>query len=191
VYASLDRLRDTVAEHLDREDMRVLFEYHRDRVAGLIASQPEVPANETTVAGFLNGFRTGATALSDDPYLTADTMHPQLGGIYLYALATLDQHTEPTDAVPADQPEARGFFARLSETLQEEPAYHDLTDDQHTFARELVRNAFAGTPDVPINANSLAGFVLGLLYATPFVGERGVVTVVALMGAAKALLPHP
>jgi hypothetical protein len=184
VYASLERLRETVAEHADREDMRMLFEYHSARVAGLVASQPEVPASEATIAGFLNGFRTAATALADDPGLSADTMFPQLGGIYLYAVATLDAHDGTPDAG------AVGFFARLSETLEREPVYLELTEAQHQFARELVLGAFAETPEVPINGASLAGFVLGLLYATPFVGEDGTVPVVALMGAARALLPE-
>lgn len=193
MYTSLERLRDTVAAHADRDDMRVLFEYHSGRVAGLVASQPDVPATETTIAGFLNGFRTAATALAEDPHLAADTMHPQLGGIYLYALGTADDAvTTPESAGPlASPPDARGFFARLRETLRQEPIYLGLTDDDRLAAQEAVRRSFAETPDVPINAASLAGFVLGLLYATPFVAEHAIPTTVALMGAAVALLPDP
>lgn len=185
VYTSLERLRETVAAHTG-EDMRALFEYHSERVAGLVASQPDVPASETTIAGFLNGFRTAATALADDPRLAADTMHAQLGGIYLYAVETLKHQA---DAVDQPAPNPRRFFARLTETLLAEPIYFDLTEDQRRAAQETVRRAFAETPDVPINAASLAGFVLGLLYATPFVAERAIPTIVALMDAAKALLP--
>lgn len=184
MYASLEQLRETVTAQLDREDLRVLFEYHKGRVAELVASQPDVAPSETTIAGFLNGFRTATTTLADDPELTADTMHAQLGGIFLYAVETLIH-----DGTSIDAPEGIGFFARLTETLRREPAYLALTDDERRAAQQVVRSAFAATPDVPINATSLAGFVLGLLYATPFVAERGVTGVVALMDAAMELLP--
>ena len=186
MYTSLERLRDTVVAHGDRDDMRTLFEYHSERVAGLLASQPDVPASETTIAGFLNGFRTAATALAEDPHLAADTMHPQLGGIYLFAVETLKNHSPDQ----ADDPDPRQFFARLTETLRDEPVYLGLTDPERVAAQEMVRGSFAETPDVPVNAASLAGFVLGLLYATPFVAERAIPTIVALMGAAKALVPR-
>lgn len=187
MYASLEQLRETLAAHRG-DDMRALFEYHSERVAGLVASQPDIPATETTIAGFLNGFRTAATALAEDPRLSADTMHPQLGGIYLYAVETVKPGSE---AGQADQPtpDPRRFFARLSETLVTEPIYLDLTERERLAARETVRRAFAETPDVPVNAASLAGFVLGLLYATPFIAERAIPTIVALMDAARALLP--
>jgi hypothetical protein len=187
VYTSLERLRETVVAHTG-EDMRTLFEYHSERVAGLVASQPDVPATETTIAGFLNGFRTAATALADDPRLAADTMHAQLGGIYLYAVETLKPQAEAARAAqPAPNP--RRFFARLTETLLAEPVYFALTDDDRRAAQETLRRSFAETPDVPVNAASLAGFVLGLLYATPFVAERAIPTIVALMDAARAMLP--
>lgn len=184
VYASLEQLRETVAAH-PGDDMRALFAYHSERVAGLVASQPDVPATETTIAGFLNGFRTAATALADDPGLAADTMHAQLGGIYFYAVET----AKP--GAGADQPsrDPRRFFDRLGETLVNEPVYLGLTEQERQAARETVRRAFAETPDVPVNAASLAGFVLGLLYATPFVAESAIPTIVALMDAARAMLP--
>lgn len=188
MYASLEQLRETVTPQLDRAELRVLFEYHRGRVAELVASQPEVAPSETTIAGFLSGFRTAATTLADDPQLTAETMHPQLGGIYLYALQTLTNDGHAQVPGGADSV-AAGFFARLTETLRREPAYLDLTDDKRRAAQEVVDSAFAATPDVPINAASLAGFVLGLLYATPFVAERSATGVVALMDAAMTLLP--
>lgn len=185
MYASLEQLRETVAAHTG-DDMRALFAYHSERVAGLVASQPDIPATETTIAGFLNGFRTAATALAEDPRLSADTMHPQLGGIYLYAVETVKPGAAPVDQ---PTPDPRRFFARLGETLVTEAVYLDLTESERLAAQETVRRAFAETPDVPVNAASLAGFVLGLLYATPFIAERAIPTIVALMDAARAMLP--
>lgn len=187
MYASLEQLRETIAAH-PGDDMRALFAYHSERVAAVLASQPDVPATETTMAGFLNGFRTAATTLADDPRLVIETMDAQLGGIYLYAVETAKPQAENA---PADQPapDPRRFFVRLGETLAAEPAYHNLTESERLAAREAVRRSFAETPDVPVNATSLAGFVLGLLYATPFVPKRGIPAIVALMDAARALLP--
>jgi hypothetical protein len=185
VYASLEQLRETVAAHPD-EDMRALFEYHSNRVAEVLASQPDVPATETTMAGFLNGFRTAATVLADDPRLAIDTMDAQLGGIYLYAVETTKPRTETADE---PSPDPRRFFARLDETLLAEPVYLALTDKERRTAQETVRRSFAETPDVPVTAASLAGFVLGLLYATPFVAQRAIPAIVALMDAARALVP--
>lgn len=183
VYASLDLLRDIVAEHLDREETRVLCDYHQERIADSIVGRTGAPPAETTIAGFLNGFRTAAFGLTDDRHLTADTIHPYLGGIYLTAVATLEQHAADRAAEAA----ADGFFARLTVMLNQEPSYRDLTDDQHRSAQRLVREAFAETPDVPVTGASLVGFILGVLYAQPFVAQRGIVPALALMGAAESL----
>jgi hypothetical protein len=182
VYASLDLLHDIVAEHLDREEMRVLCEHHQRQIEDRISRHTGMPPSETTIAGFLTGFRTAAFGLTDDRSLTAETIYPHLGGIYLCALARQGQR----DIEPV-----AGFFDRLAERLAQEPAYLDLTDDQHQRAQELVRDAFAESPDLPINAASLAGFVVGVLYAEPFLPERSVVPALALMGATWALLPRP
>jgi hypothetical protein len=168
VYANLERLREIVDENIDSDEMRELFEYHRNRIAAVV-DRPDVPATTTTVAGFLNGFLTAARTLAQEPEAMADTIHPYLGGIYLYAEQTLGRHVPSGDGSE--------FIDRLAGTLRHEPERLVLTDQQRALAIALVTEAFAETPDVPVNPASLAGFALGVLYAAPFIaGSPGTAT---------------
>jgi hypothetical protein len=178
VYASLEGLRDILGAKLDSDDMRVLFEHHRQRIARTIGGAGLSPT-ETALAGFLAGFLTAAMRLADDAEVMADSIDPFLGGICLYADETLGQHAAITDGVE--------YLDRLGDTLHRDPEYRDLTQQQRADAVALVIDVFKKIDDVPVNTTSLAGFALGVGYAAPFrTGPAGPESA-ALLGAALTL----
>jgi hypothetical protein len=177
VYESIEGLRAILDEHPD-DGMRELFEHHRGRIAGAVGGSG-VTATETTVAGFLNGFLTAALRLADDVDAMADSIDPYLGGIYLYASDSLGNHVAADGDVD--------FLRRLADSVEKESAYRDLAPEERATAVRLVEDVFGQTPDVPVNAASLAGFALGVLYAAPFIARSPGADAAALLGAVTTL----
>ncbi len=141
---------------VEGSESRQLFEYHRGRIAAIFASQPDLPLHQDTVAGFVQGFMvTGAYFVADDS-VEQESMFPVLGGALL-----LGQDL-PIDADPVDVTAGLGFFERAAQALS------DADTDPADAIYELVEQAFALVPDVPMTCASLGGFCLGVLYSTPY-----------------------
>lgn len=167
-HALATGLHDQLAD----PDLRPEFDHHQACIAALIASQPDLIADEDTCAGLLHGFLTaGQSNPTHQPV-------PVLGGILLLALNS-DSITSPA------RPDR--FFVRLDTTLRAEPIA--VSASQRAAAEKLVHATFAATPDVPIGLSSLAGFVLGLLYSAQCTANRDGTGLIELIEAVR-LMAH-
>jgi len=148
-------LASGLQEHLaEGSESRDLFEYHRNRIAAIFASQPDLPLHQDTVVGFVNGFMlSGAYFVSDDS-VQQESMFPVLGGALL-----LGQDL-PIDADPVDVTAGFSFFERAAPAMGE--------PDPTGVTRDLVCKAFSMAPDAPMTCASLGGFCLGVLYTAPY-----------------------
>lgn len=152
-----------LARHLDDPEQRTLFDYHRDRIAGVLADNAvELADNQDAVAGFLNGFLATVATFVASGSIEQETTFEVLGGIYLLGLKT--------EADGTDEADGRDFIARLVMTVETEVQEPD--PDDVTAAVGVVRDMFDTTPDVPISYASLSGFVLGMFYAGPYLPAR-------------------
>ena len=131
-----------------------LFEYHRDRIAAIFASQPDLPLHQDTVAGFVQGFLVTCAYFVADDSVEQESVFPVLGGALL-----LGQDL-PIEADPVDVTAGLGFFERAAQALGD--------TDPADVVYELVERAFTLAPDVPMTCASLGGFCLGVLYTTPY-----------------------
>lgn len=140
-------------------ESRELFDYHRCRIESVFTSQPDLPLHQDTVAGFLHGFLFTGTSFVPAHSLEQESMFPVLGGVLLLGREL------PIDASPAALTAGRGFFERVAAQLTGGP--------RAGAAYGLVREAFVLAGDVPMTCASLGGFCLGVLYADPYLPERG------------------
>ncbi|MGH3869575.1 MAG: hypothetical protein ACRDQ4_26430 [Pseudonocardiaceae bacterium] len=146
--------RSLQARLVHGSESREMFEHHRDQIEAIFASQPDLPLHQDTVVGFVNGFLiTGAYFVAEDS-AEQKLMGPVLGGALL-----LGQDL-PIDADPADVTAGLGFFERVTPVVGD----NGPTDVIY----ELVHQAFAMSPDVPMTYSSLGGFCLGVLYTMPY-----------------------
>ncbi len=158
---------------VEGSESRWLFDYHRDRLEKLFASQPDLPLHQDTVAGFVHGFMvTGAYFVADDS-IEQESMRPVLGGALL-----LGQDL-PIDDDPADVTAGLGFFERAAGLLG--------SPDETGVSRDLVSGAFTTAPDVPMTCASLGGFCLGVLFTIPYLTTESDAGPVALLTAACEL----
>lgn len=164
-------LREALSTHLSDESLRKSYEDERAVIEEVLETQPDVPVTQDSLAGFLNGFVLAGTQFAT-PELIAqhnDAMFAVIGGTYLLgAEAPLSCRPVQLDAVRA------GFFQRLSR-----PLFDDLlpqpaeVEQRYAAALEAIRGIFGTTPDVPVNAESLAGFVLGVMYSHRYMPTDG------------------
>jgi hypothetical protein len=147
------------ADLVEGSEYRELFDYHRGRIAALFASQPDLPLHQDTVAGFLHGFLVTGVHFVPAGSLEQESMFPVLGGALLLG------RDLPIDADLAAATAGRGFVERAAATLAD--------PDLGGAALGLVREAFVMAADVPMTCASLGGFCLGVLYAAPYLPERG------------------
>jgi hypothetical protein len=157
VLSCFETLAEGIAADLDDPEHRPTLDYHQRRITDLIGTQPELSASQDTAAGFLYGFMAVGAWFVGENSIEQAAMWPTLGGIYLYALS----HPQRGDDDPT------GFFDRLELTLGE-PDQPAVDAAATSAAADLIRSLFAGSPDVPITPTTLAGFILGVLYATPY-----------------------
>ena len=177
-------LRKALHTHFRDESLRQGYEDARDQIADLLGSQPDVPITQDSLAGFLNGFLLACTQFATIELINeqTDDMFPVIGGIYLLAAkAPLSCQPEQLDALKA------GFFRRLTGPLgadfRSQPAD---ARQRNAAAGDAIRRIFSTTPDVPVNRESLAGFVLGVMYSHRYVPADGEV-LAAIMVAACVL----
>jgi len=142
------------AHLVEDSEFRQLFEYHRDRIAAIFASQPDLPLHQDTVAGFVQGFLVTCAYFVADDSVEQESVFPVLGGALL-----LGQDL-PIEADPVDVRAGLGFFERAAQALGD--------TDPADVIYELVERAFTLAPDVPMTCASLGGFCLGVLYTTPY-----------------------
>jgi len=154
-------MRAGVVDQLADEEMRQLLEQHRDRIVGLLTETPGLSLDENTCAGFLHGFMTVAAYFVPDDSVYQQSMFPVLGGTYLAAIDA------PPEATP-NLAGARRFLADLAAAMDADPDAVILSTAQRAILEERIRGGFATTPDVPIDHATLAGFIVGLMYATNF-----------------------
>jgi hypothetical protein len=130
-----------------------------------------VPVTQDSLAGFLNGFLLAGTQFATDELIKRqnDAMFPVIGGVYLLgAEAPVSCRPAQLDALKA------GFFQRLSGPLRDDllPQPDDV-QRLYAVAEYAIRRIFGTTPDVPINRESLAGFVLGVMYSHRYMPTDG------------------
>jgi hypothetical protein len=172
-----------IADQLNGDE-RFILEHHRDRIAALLRSQPDIVVSEDVCAGFLNGFLSVGAYLVPDGSIEQESMQPVLGGIYLLAEAVEDV---PDGGDPA------GFFGRLAKTMDAEGDLVALSATDRSTIKDLVRSMFSTTPDVPLNRNTLSGYVLGLMYGGPYLPTHDGAGLARLMAGVRHLadtLPH-
>ncbi len=155
-------LADGLRDHLaPGSDLLILHARHRQRIAGVFASQPDLPLDQDSLAGFLHGFLVAGAHLVPPGGVQQQAMFPVLGATVLLA------RTLPINPGPATR--GRRFIGRLALTLPpEEPAD---TQADTAVAAGLVTEAFEFAGDVPITCASLGGFCLGVLYTAPWLPE--------------------
>jgi hypothetical protein len=152
-------LGEGLAQHLDDPGQRTLFDYHRDRIAGVLADNAvELATNQDAVAGFLNGFLTTVATFVANGSIEQEATFEVLGGVYLLGVKTESDVVEAADG--------REFIARVVMTVETEVQEPD--PEEVIAATGVIREMFSTTPDVPISYASLSGFVLGMFYAAPY-----------------------
>ncbi len=142
-------------------DQLILYEHHCQRIAGLFASQPDLPLDQDSLAGFLHGFMITSAHLVPLGSDQQQAMFPVLGATVLLA------RTLPITPGPLTR--GRRFIGRLARTLP--PAEPADTEADAAVAAGLVTEAFALAGDIPITCASLGGFCLGVLYTAPWLPE--------------------
>ena len=177
-------LRKALHTHFRDESIRKGYEDAREQIVDLLGSQPDVPITQDSLAGFLNGFLLACTQFATVELINQqnDEMFPVIGGVYLLAArAPLSCKPAQLDALKT------GFFTRLSGPLRADrlPQSPDVRQ-QNSAAEDAIRRIFATTPDVPINRESLAGLVLGVMYSHRHIPADGEV-LAAIMAAACLL----
>jgi hypothetical protein len=156
-------LGEGLARHLDDPEQRTLFDYHRDRIAGVLADNAvELATNQDAVAGFLNGFLATVATFVANGSIEQEATFEVLGGVYLLGVKIESDAVAETDG--------REFIARLVITVETEVREPD--PDEVIAAAGVIREMFSSTPDVPISYASLSGFVLGMFYAAPYLPRR-------------------
>ena len=159
-------------------DQVILCEHHRARIAAVFASQPDLPLDQDSLAGFLHGFLVTGAHLLPPGSLQQQALWPVLGGTVLLA------RTLPINPGPVTR--GRRFIGRLALTLPPEQPAETHTADRA--AATLVHQAFDIAGDVPLTCASLGGFCLGVLYTTPWLPEN--TNPVPLLAAACRLALH-
>lgn len=150
-------------EHLaEGSASRELFDYHRERMEALFASQPDLPLHQDTVAGFLQGFMMTAAYFVADGSVEQESMFPVFGGALLFG------QDLPIDTSPAGIAAGPGFIERAALALDGARGI-----GHPSVVYELVQRAFAMIPDVPMNRASLGGFCLGVIYTIPYLSGPG------------------
>jgi hypothetical protein len=164
-------LREALSAHLSDETLRKSYQDERALIEELFESQPDVPVTQDSLAGFLNGYLLAAIQFATLELIEQrnDGMFAVIGGIHLLGVeAPLSCQPAQLDAVKA------GFFRRLSRPLLEYlPLPPARGERQYAAAEQVIRGIFGTTPDVPVNAESLAGFVLGVMYSHRYVPTDG------------------
>jgi hypothetical protein len=161
-------LGEGLRDHLNEGNpLRAEYEEQSALIAEVFASQPDLAVTQDALAGFLNGFMiTGIHFLSeDDVDRRNDEMFPVLGGIYLLSVGA------PLSCSPAERDALRtGFYRRVTAPMLDHllPQTADV-EERYSLAEEAIGQVFATVTDVPINGESLAGFILGFLYSQRFV----------------------
>jgi hypothetical protein len=182
VRSCFEHLALMLMDDLASVEWRPLFDHHRERIAEYFDSQPGLLADQDVYAGFLHGFLTTGTHFVPDGSVQQQAMFPALGGILLLGLAA--------EAASPPVRWAREFLGRLGVQLDRDPMETALSDKELTVMQRLVRTAFAATPDVPMTATSLAGFVLGVLYTMPYLDISGASGPVMLLAAVRHMAEH-
>jgi hypothetical protein len=164
-------LRKALHTHFRDESIRKGYEDARDLIADLFGTQPDVPITQDSLAGFLNGFLLACTQFATIELINEqnDDMFPVIGGVYLLgAKAPLSCQPEQLDALKA------GFFRRLTGPLRADlrPQPADVRQ-RNAAAEDAIRRILGTTPDVPVNRESLAGFVLGVMYSHRYLPTDG------------------
>ena len=177
-------LRKALRTHLRDESLRTSYEDAAAQIEELLDSQPDVPLTQDSLAGFLNGFLLACTEFATIELINQqnDLMFSVIGGTYLLgAEAPLSCPPEQLDALRA------GFFRRLSgpllADLLPQPAE---VQQRNAVAGDAIRRIFGTTPDVPVNRESLAGFVLGVMHSHRYIPTDGE-ALTAIMVAAYLL----
>jgi hypothetical protein len=160
-------LATALGEHFRDEALRAGYESARDEISLLLRSQPDVPVTQDSLAGFLNGFLLAGAQFATPDLIQRknDAMFPVMGGIHLLG------SDAPLSCPPEQLTVLRsGFFQRLGGTLDDELLPQPAgIEEVYAAASEQIRRIFGTTPDVPVNRESLAGFVLGLMYCHRYV----------------------
>ncbi len=177
-------LKKVICAQLSDELLRTSYEDARAQIAELIDTQPDVPVTQDSLAGFLNGFLLACTQFATIELVNQqnDAMFAVIGGVYLLGSeAPLSCQPAQLDALRA------GFFRRLSGPLLDDLLLQSVAVKQRQAAAEdAIRRIFGTTPDVPVNRESLAGFVLGVMYSHRYIPTDGE-GLAAIMAAAYLL----
>jgi hypothetical protein len=174
-------LSKALSAHLSDEPLRKSYQEASAQIEELLSTQPDVPVTQDSLAGFLNGFLLAGAQFATPDLIERhnDAMFAVIGGIYLLgAQAPLCCQPAQLDTLRA------GFFRRLSgpllDDLLQQPA--DIKRRNAAPAQAIGR-MFSTTPDVPVNAESLAGFVLGVMYSHRFLPTDGEGLLAIMMAA--------
>jgi hypothetical protein len=160
-------LRQALADHFSDDHVRAGYEAEEAVIREVLRSQPDVPVTQDMMAGFLNGYMLSVSELASDELVSQhnDAMFSVIGGIYLVGGgAPLSCPPEHLDSMRA------GFLRRLEHGLPDELLRQpDRVGTQYAALRNEILRIFSTTPDVPVNIESLAGFVLGVMYSHRYV----------------------
>lgn len=174
-------LREALCAHLSDELLRKSYEEARAQIEELLSTQPDVPVTQDSLAGFLNGLLLAGTQFATPELIEQhnDAMFAVIGGTYLLGAQA------PLSCRPAQLGALRaGFFRRLSRPLLDDLLPQSADAEQRCAAAgEVIRRIFSTTPDVPVNAESLAGFVLGVMYSHRFLPADGEGLLAIMMAA--------
>ena len=164
-------LRAALADHFSDDHIREGHEAEEALIRELLRTQPDAAVTQDLLAGFLNGYMLAVAEFGSEDLVSQhnDAMFSVIGGIYLVGGgAPLSCPPEHLDSMRS------GFFRRLGRTLPDDllPQPDDV-ERQYSAARDAIVRIFGTTPDVPVNIESLAGFVLGVMYSHRYVPADG------------------
>lgn len=177
-------LREALADHFSDDHIRAGYEAEEALIREVLRTQPDASVTQDLLAGFLNGYLLGVAEFGSEDLVSQrnDAMFSVIGGIYLVG------GDAPLSCLPECLDSLRtGFFGRLGRTLLDDllPQPDDV-ERRYSAAEDAILRIFGTTPDVPVNAESLAGFVLGVMYSHRYVPADGD-ALTAIMEAAYLL----
>jgi hypothetical protein len=159
------------ADLADEGDVRLVYEYHAERIRRRFAQYPDLPMHQDSVAAFLHGFIFAGGQYVPENTPEQRSLFPVLGGTLLVG--------QDLPVADDDRRCARPFLNQLAANTPEEADVENIT---------AVAVAFRAAGDVPMYCATLGGFCLGALYVEPWLPAG--VSVTPLLAAALRL-SHP
>lgn len=173
------QLRENLGEALADPHSLADFTRHADQIVTVFETGC-IPVSQDSLAGFTKTF---ALACTQAPEQVLEDREGRLMGVAGAACVLALAAPVSCAVIARDNIYRSGFWDRYFNTEHGDPAFRM---GQAAQAEEILKGIFASMPDVPMSAESLAGAVLGMVFANRLVAVD-IVALDAMTLAARGL----